>query len=78
MNRQNERRQEERAAPPRFTLRTALLVNLFVQIIFALPLVGLGFSLAAALLAGLFLLQLPLFFLFGAFRLDSEAEMPLR
>jgi hypothetical protein len=53
-------------------------VNLFVQFVFALPLVGLGFSLAAALLAGLFLLQLPLFFLFGAFRLDSETEMPLR
>jgi sterol desaturase/sphingolipid hydroxylase (fatty acid hydroxylase superfamily) len=69
---------EDRAPPPRFSLRTALLVNLFVQIIFALPLVGLGFSLAAALLAGLFLLQLPLFFLFGAFRLETETEPPVR
>ncbi len=77
MNRQNERL-EDRAPPPRFTLWTALLVNLFVQIIFALPLVGLGFSLAAAMLCALFLLQLPLFFLFGAFRLDSDAELPLR
>jgi hypothetical protein len=77
MTREKERH-EVRANPPRFSLRTALLLNLFVQIIFALPLVGLGFSLAAALLAGLFLLQLPLFFLFGAFRLDGEPEMPIR
>ena len=77
MARQSELQQDQ-ARPPRFTLRTALLVNLFVQIVFALPLVGLGFSLVAVLLCALFLLQLPLFFLFGAFRLDVDTELPLR
>jgi uncharacterized membrane protein len=59
---------DDRPPPPQFTLRTALAANAVMGVVLSIPLMGLGFSLTAAILLVLFALQLPFFLLFGAFR----------
>jgi hypothetical protein len=63
-----ERTNDDRPPLPQFTLRSALALNAVIGVVLSIPLMGLGFSLTAAILAGLFALQLPFFMLFGAFR----------
>ncbi len=53
--------------PPRFTLSGLLAMNSLLGILFAIPIVGGGLLLAGGILLGLALLQLPLFYLLGAF-----------
>jgi hypothetical protein len=59
---------DERPPPPQFTLRGALAAYSVIGVILSIPLIGLGFTLTAGILVTLFVLQLPLFLLFGAFR----------
>jgi hypothetical protein len=63
-----DRTDDDRPSMPQFTLRNALALNAVIGVLLSLPLMGLGFSLTAAILAALFVLQLPFFVLFGAFR----------
>ena len=58
---------EDRLAPPRFTLRGALAAYSVLGVMLSIPLIGLGFTLTAVILLGLFALQLPVFLLLGAF-----------
>ena len=62
-----ERSPSQRPRSPQFTLRVALAINAVIGIILSIPLIGLGFSLIAGIFLVLFVLQLPLFLLFGAF-----------
>jgi hypothetical protein len=64
----SESSSDERPPPPQFTLRGALTAYSVIGVILSIPLIGLGFTLTAGILVGLFVLQLPLFLLFGAFR----------
>jgi hypothetical protein len=59
---------DDRPPRPQITLRGAMTVYSLLGILLSIPLIGLGFTLTAAILAGLFVLQLPLFVLVGAFR----------
>jgi hypothetical protein len=59
---------DDRPPCPQFTLRGALTAYSVLGVILSIPLIGLGFTLTAGILVGLFVLQLPLFLLFGAFR----------
>ncbi len=70
MSRERSQPDDESPPPIRFTLRSALLLNTLLGIV---PLISLGFTLAAGILVGLCLLQLPLFVLFGAFRLEAAS-----
>lgn len=73
----SESSSEERPAPPQFTLRGALAVYSVIGVILSIPLVGLGFTLTAGILGTLFVLQLPLYVLFGAFRADESPARQL-
>ncbi|MEX2140674.1 MAG: hypothetical protein WD894_15535 [Pirellulales bacterium] len=64
----SETSSDERPPPPQFTLRGALAAYSVIGVILSIPLIGLGFTLTAGILVALFVLQLPLFLLFGAFR----------
>jgi hypothetical protein len=65
----NEASSERPAHLPRFTLRGAMTLYSVLAVIFSIPLVGLGFTVTACILAVLLMLQFPLLFLFGAFAL---------
>ena len=54
--------------PPRFSLRTLLLSVTLLALLFSLPFVGLGAIVTVMLFAVLIIAQIPLYFLFGAFR----------
>ncbi len=58
------------ASPPplQFSLRGLMVFNTVVGILLSIPFLAVGLGFAAFLLLCLMLLQLPLFFLFGAFR----------
>jgi hypothetical protein len=58
---------------PQFTLRGALAAYSLLGIILSIPLIGLGFALTGLIFAALFVLQLPLFVLLGAFRPGDPA-----
>ncbi len=64
----SESSSDERPSPPQFTLRGALATYSVLGVILSIPLIGLGFTLTAGILVALFVLQLPLFLLFGAFQ----------
>jgi hypothetical protein len=64
----SESTSDDRPPRPQFTLRGALAAYSVIGVILSIPLIGLGFTLTAGILLGLFVLQLPLFLLFGAFR----------
>ena len=70
----SESSSDDRPPPPKVTLRGALAAYSVIGVILSIPLIGLGFTLTAGILVGLFVLQLPLFLLFGAFR---SAESPV-
>jgi hypothetical protein len=69
----SESSSDDRPPLPHFTLRGALAAYSVLGVILSIPLIGLGFTLTAGILVVLFVLQLPLFLLFGAFR---AAESP--
>jgi hypothetical protein len=62
----------QRPRPSQFTLRGALAINAVIGIVLSIPLIGLGFTLTAGILLMLFVLQLPLFLLFGAFGMANQ------
>jgi hypothetical protein len=64
--------------PPQFTLRGALAVYSLLCIIVSIPLLGMGFALTALIFAALFVLQLPVFVLLGAFGMSAQPghELP--
>ena len=59
------------------TLRGALAAYSIIGVILSIPLIGLGFTLTAGILVTLFVLQLPLFLLFGAFRAGESAVVEI-
>ena len=73
----SESSSDDRPLPPQFTLRGALAAYSIIGIILSIPLIGLGFTLTAGILVTLFVLQLPLFVLFGAFRPAESAAAEL-
>ena len=64
---------DDRPPPPQFTLRGAMAAYSVIGVLLSIPLIGLGFTLTAGILVALFVLQLPLFLLFGAFQ---QAAIP--
>jgi hypothetical protein len=62
---------------PQNTIRGALTLYSVVGVIFSIPLVGFGFTLTAGILAVLFMLQFPLFLLFGAYGMADKPAKEL-
>jgi hypothetical protein len=69
---------DDRPPVPQFTLRGALAAYSLLGIILSIPLVGLGFGLTVVIFATLFVLQLPLFVLLGAFGPSRHAVQDLQ
>jgi hypothetical protein len=68
---------DDQPRPPQFTLRGALAVYSLLCVILSIPLLGFGFTLTALIFAALFVLQLPLFVLLGAFAPIGESAQDL-
>jgi hypothetical protein len=68
---------DDQPRPPQFTLRGALAVYSLLCIIVSIPLLGFGFTLTALIFGALFVLQLPIFVLLGAFGTTGQPGQDL-